>query len=52
MAGIHARWEHGHDGLTVDCALCGDERAEVAALTAVNAPPATRAADRTTTARP
>jgi hypothetical protein len=50
MASIHARWEHGHDGLTPDCGLCGDERAEVAALIAVNAPP-TPATLRTTTAR-
>lgn len=34
---IHDRWEHGHDGLTVDCALCAEERAEVQALTAVSA---------------
>jgi hypothetical protein len=49
MAGVHARWEHGHDGLTPDCGLCGDERAELAALIAVNAPPATRATDRRNT---
>lgn len=37
MDGIHNRWEHGHDGLVRDCTLCADERAEVAALTAVSA---------------
>lgn len=36
LSGIHVWWEHGHDGLTVDCALCSDERAEVAALIAVS----------------
>ena len=36
LAGIHLRWEHGHDGLTPGCALCADERAEVRALTAVS----------------
>jgi hypothetical protein len=49
MASIHQRWEHGHDGLTPGCTLCAAEAAEVAALTAVNAPPATRAADRRNT---
>jgi hypothetical protein len=29
---IAARWEHGHDGLTPDCALCHAEYAEVRAL--------------------
>lgn len=33
---IHARWDHGHDGLTPDCTLCADERAEVTALAAVS----------------
>jgi hypothetical protein len=36
MASIHARWGHGHDGLTPGCTLCADERAEVAALIAVD----------------
>jgi hypothetical protein len=36
LATIHARWEHGHDGLSVHCALCAAERAELAALTAVS----------------
>lgn len=33
---IHARWDHGHDGLTPNCTLCADEHAELAALTAVS----------------
>lgn len=37
LCGIYARWDHGHDGLTVDCVLCAAERAEVAALIAVTA---------------
>jgi hypothetical protein len=49
MASVHARWGHGHDGLTPDCGLCADERAEVAALIAVNAPAVPRAADRRNT---
>jgi hypothetical protein len=49
MASIHARWGHGHDGLTAGCAICADERAEVAALIAVNAPPVPRATDRRST---
>ena len=37
LAGIHQRWEHGHDGLVPDCTLCAGERDELAALTAVSA---------------
>jgi hypothetical protein len=36
LASIHARWEHGHDGLTPGCALCASEQAEVRAFGAVS----------------
>lgn len=36
LATIHARWEHGHDGLTPGYVLCADEQAEVRALGAVS----------------
>jgi hypothetical protein len=49
MASIHARWEHGHDGLTAGCAICADERAELAALIAVSRPAPRQATDRRNT---
>lgn len=51
LATIHARWEHGDDGITPGCSLCADEQAEAAALTAVSYALAPRALSEPAPAR-